>query len=75
MLKNGVNQKGNQTLIDDKNYEYNFEKIYKGKKYWRQRIKTMTQMYAGMAKKEYMKSMAGLVVQQIVCFVVLINLN
>ena len=26
----------------------------------RQRIKTMTQMYAGMAKKEYMKSMAGL---------------
>ena len=59
MVTYRVNQKGNQTLIDDKNYEYNFEKIYKGKKYWRQRIKTMTEMYAGIAK-EYMKSMAGL---------------
>ena len=30
----GTNQKGNKTLIDDKKYEYNFEKDYKGKRYW-----------------------------------------
>ena len=34
----GKNQKGNITLIDDNNYEYNFEKTHKGKKYWRCRF-------------------------------------
>ena len=36
MLVNyGLNQKKNRTLIDDKKYEYNFEKIKNGTEFWR----------------------------------------